>query len=58
MGFREDRPQDRGSKCHDEGVQCTTGAGRGELTQSTSREWGGHLSGVNIDAGQGSVSQK
>jgi len=22
MGFRGDRPQDRGSKCHDEGVQC------------------------------------
>lgn len=25
MGFREDRPQDTGSKCHDEGVQRVMG---------------------------------
>ena len=40
------------------GCAVYMGAGRGELPQSTSREWSGYLSGVNIDAGQGSVSRK
>lgn len=55
MGFREDRPQDTGSKRHDEGVQRVMGTRKRRAYPEHFQRM--HLSGVNIDAGQGSVTR-